>query len=71
MELEKATKVTDLVKKRTFLSVLMKEYQAGLHEMGESMEATITVHIYSRWLPILIEKAADELDDLTKQIREL
>lgn len=71
MELEKATKVTDLVKKRTFLSVLMKEYQAGLHEMGESMEATTTVHIYSRWLPILIEKAADELDDLTKQIREL
>lgn len=71
MELEKATKVTDLVKKRTFLSVLMKEYQAGLHEMGESMEATTTVHIYSRWFPILIEKAADELDDLTKQIREL
>ena len=71
MELEKATKVTDLVKKRTFLSLLMKEYQAGLHEMGESMEATTTVHIYSRWLPILIEKAAGELDDLTKQIREL
>ena len=71
MELEKATKVTDLVKKRTFLSVLMKEYQTGLHEMGESLEATTTVHIYSRWLPLLIEKAADELDDLTKQIREL
>jgi hypothetical protein len=51
--------------------MLLKEYQAGLHEMGESLEATTTVHIYSRWLPILIEKAADELDDLTKQIREL
>ena len=49
----------------------MKEYQTGLHEMGESLEATTTVHIYSRWLPLLIEKAADELDDLTTQIREL
>jgi len=71
MDMEKATKVTDLVKKHSFISMLLKEYQAGLHEMGESLEATTTVHIYSRWLPLLIEKAADELDDLTKQIREL
>ena len=67
MDNEKAKKAAELVSKRTFISTMIKEYNCG--KLLE--DATITVHIYARWIPAIIDIAMADLVDIDKQIQEL
>ena len=71
MDQEKARKAAELVAEQNYISNRMKDFMVDLKKAGEDYYSTTTVVIYSRWIPALIEKAADELGEIDKQIKEL
>ena len=71
MDQEKAKKAAELVSKRSFLADMMKDFMVGLKKAGTEEDVTTSVFIYARWIPALVEKAAEELGEIDRQIREL
>ena len=71
MDLEKAIKVAELVRERSFVSGAMQVFMVDLKKASGDRDATTSVAIYARWLPVLIDKAAEELGELDRKIKEL
>ena len=71
MDLEKAVKAAELVNNRNIISSMMQTIMVDLKKAGTNTDATTTITIYSRWLPALAERAADDLGELDRKIKEL
>jgi len=71
MDQAKAYQIANLVSERTFISDMMKEFMVALRESGDDTKAITNVRIYARWIPDLVEKAAEEMGEIDRKIREL
>ena len=71
MDQAKAYQIANLVSERTFISDMMKEFMVALRESGDDTKAITNVRIYARWIPDLVENAAEEMGEKDRKIREL
>ena len=71
MDQEKARKAAELVAEQNYISNRMKDFMVDLKKAGTDHYSTTTVVIYSRWIPALVDKAAEELGEIARKISEL
>ena len=71
MDLEKAVKAATLLKEVDFLRDIIKDFRTTLKKSGSDEYESTTVYIYTRWLPTLIDKAVEEMENIQERIKEL
>ena len=74
MDLEKAVKAATLLKEVDFLRDIIdiiKDLRTDMKKSLSDEYETTTVYLYTRWLPTLIDKAVEEMENIQERIKEL